>query len=73
MNLPRNCTFTESDWSALSPFWYPAAFSRDVQENPTGVRLLDERIALFRLPDGEVVAARDLCMHRGAPISLGFM
>jgi hypothetical protein len=26
--LPRGCTFTESDWRALAPFWYPVAFSK---------------------------------------------
>jgi vanillate O-demethylase monooxygenase subunit len=71
MDLPRNCTFAESDWIALAKFWYPVAFSRDVQSTPVAACLLDERLALYRLDDGEVVAARDLCIHRGAPISLG--
>jgi len=71
MKLPRDCTFSETDWAALAPFWYPVAFSREVQSAPVGVQLLDERIALYRLSDGKVTAARDLCLHRGAPISLG--
>jgi phenylpropionate dioxygenase-like ring-hydroxylating dioxygenase large terminal subunit len=71
MEPPRNCTFTASDWGVLSSFWYPVAFSREVQSSPLAVRLLDERIALFRLADGRVNAASDLCIHRGAPISLG--
>jgi vanillate O-demethylase monooxygenase subunit len=71
MEPPRNCTFTASDWVALSSFWYPVAFSREVRSSPLAVRLLDERIALFRLADGRVNAASDLCIHRGAPISLG--
>lgn len=73
MVLPRDCTFLASDWEILSQHWYPVAFSRDVQARPIGVRLLDERIALYRLGDGEIVAAKDLCVHRGAPISLGFV
>jgi phenylpropionate dioxygenase-like ring-hydroxylating dioxygenase large terminal subunit len=71
MNPPRNCTFTATDWAALASFWYPVAFSHEVQAAPMAVRLLDERIALYRLADGEVNAASDLCIHRGAPISLG--
>jgi phenylpropionate dioxygenase-like ring-hydroxylating dioxygenase large terminal subunit len=71
MEPPRDCTFSKSDWTALAPFWYPVAFSRDVGTTPVAVRLLDERIALYRLADGQVTAARDLCAHRGAPISLG--
>ena len=35
------------------------------------VRLLDERVVVYRLADGQVAAARDLCMHRGVPLSLG--
>lgn len=69
--LPRDCTFLESDWNALAPYWYPVAFSREVGSKPVGVRLLDERIVLFRLSDGKVNAARDLCLHRGVPLSLG--
>ena len=71
MEPPRDCTFTASDFAALAPFWYPVAFSHEVQSSPLAVRLLDERIALYRLADGQVNAASDLCIHRGAPISLG--
>ena len=71
MEPPRDCTFSASDRQALAPYWYPVAFSRDVQKTPVAVRLLDERIALYRLADGNVTAARDLSIHRGAPISLG--
>jgi phenylpropionate dioxygenase-like ring-hydroxylating dioxygenase large terminal subunit len=71
MEPPRESTFSKSDWAALAPYWYPVAFSREVQSTPVAVRLLDERIALYRLADGKIRAARDLCVHRGAPISLG--
>jgi len=71
-NLPRNCTFTATDWQALAPFWYPVAFSSEVTaEKPYGTRLLDERIVVYRLSDGAIVAARDICLHRGVPLSLG--
>lgn len=70
MNLPRNCTFIESDWCALAPFWYPIAFSREVTDRPFATRLLDERLVVFRV-EGRPVVARDLCLHRGAPLSSG--
>ena len=57
--LPRDCTFTPTDWSALAPFWYPVAFSSEVADGPIGVKLLDERIVLYRTASGEVTAARD--------------
>ncbi len=71
--LPRNCTFNETDWKALAPFWYPVAFSRDIIDQPYAARLLDERLVLFRLSDGSVTAARDMCLHRGVPLSLGWL
>lgn len=71
--LPRNCTFQESDWNALAPFWHPVAFSHDVKNKPVAAKLLDERLVLYRLADGRVSAARDLCLHRGVPLSMGFI
>jgi phenylpropionate dioxygenase-like ring-hydroxylating dioxygenase large terminal subunit len=58
-------------WPALRSYWHAAALSRDLTDKPLGTRLLDERIALFRLPAG-VVCLRDLCIHRGTPLSLGW-
>ncbi len=69
--LPRDCTFAESDWRALAPFWYPIAFSHEVKEKPIAARLLDERLVIYRIASGVVVVARDLCLHRGAPLSAG--
>jgi vanillate O-demethylase monooxygenase subunit len=69
--LPRGCTFAEPDWRALAPFWYPVAFSREITDKPYAARLLDERVVLYRISDGSVVAARDICYHRGVPLSLG--
>ena len=69
--LPRGCTFTESDWHALAPFWYPVAFSHEITDKPYAARLLDERVVVYRLSDGSVAAARDICYHRGVPLSLG--
>jgi vanillate O-demethylase monooxygenase subunit len=69
--LPRDCTFTGSDWQALAPFWYPVAFSREITQKPYAARLLDERVVLYRLSDSSVAAARDICYHRGVPLSMG--
>jgi phenylpropionate dioxygenase-like ring-hydroxylating dioxygenase large terminal subunit len=69
--LPRECTFTESDWRTLAAYWYPIAFSHEVTNKPYAARLLDERVVVYRLTNGSLVAAKDLCYHRGAPLSLG--
>ena len=51
--------------------WYVAALSRDIDRNPVNCRLLDEALVLYRKQAGEVVALRDRCPHRHAPLSLG--
>ena len=71
--LPRNCTFSETDWKALAPFWYPIAFSHEVTDRPFATKLVDERLVLFRHSDSSIVAARDLCLHRSVPLSLGWV
>ena len=69
--LPRDCTFSESDWRALAPFWYPVAFSHEIRNQPYAATLLDERVVIYRLSDGSISAARDICYHRGVPMSMG--
>ncbi|MFQ5911881.1 MAG: Rieske 2Fe-2S domain-containing protein [Nitrospinota bacterium] len=59
-------------WPALAQYWHPVAFAEEVGEKPVSVRLLDERVAIFRL-GGQVRAFHDLCIHRGTPISLGWI
>jgi vanillate O-demethylase monooxygenase subunit len=69
--IPRGCTFPEADWRALAPFWYPVAFAHEVTDKPFAATLLDERVVIYRLADGTVAAARDICFHRGVPLSMG--
>lgn len=72
LTYPRGCTFTESDWDALYPFWYPIAFSRDVGAKPISATLLDQRLVIWRTPNG-VSVANDICLHRGIPLSMGWV
>ena len=63
----------ESDlWPALRGYWHPVAFSEEAGGKPLAVQLLDERLVLCRL-GGQVRAFHDLCIHRGTPISLGWV
>lgn len=51
--------------------WHVVAYAADLPERkPVAVRLLDEDIVLWRV-DERVHAWRDLCIHRGAKLSLG--
>ncbi|MGJ3243332.1 MAG: Rieske 2Fe-2S domain-containing protein [Opitutales bacterium] len=68
---PRDCTFTDNDWHVLSRFWYPVARVEELSaDKPFAARLLDEDLIVYRSGDGCVVA-KDLCIHRGVPLSLG--
>lgn len=49
--------------------WYPACFSREVEEGEfLGVELLGERV-LFKRIAGRIHAVEDRCAHRGVPFS----
>ncbi|WP_269527037.1 aromatic ring-hydroxylating oxygenase subunit alpha [Coraliomargarita parva] len=69
---PAECTFSESDWNALANMWYPIALEEDIAEKPVALSLLDVRLVVARLGD-EYVVAKDLCIHRGAPLSAGWI
>jgi phenylpropionate dioxygenase-like ring-hydroxylating dioxygenase large terminal subunit len=58
---------------ALRNYWYPVARSREVVDTPLAARLLDEPLVLWRDPSGRVAAFYDLCIHRGTPLSLGWL
>lgn len=71
---PRNCTFSPTDWQVLAPFWHPVAFSHEItRDRPHSARLLDERLVIYRASDDSITVARDLCLHRGAPLSRGWI
>ncbi|MEB3232030.1 MAG: aromatic ring-hydroxylating dioxygenase subunit alpha [Leptolyngbyaceae bacterium] len=72
LTYPRNCTFSSADWDAIAPFWYPIAFSHDVTAAPVTATLLDQRLVIWRTRDG-VSVANDICLHRGVPLSMGFV
>ncbi|MCM3883877.1 aromatic ring-hydroxylating dioxygenase subunit alpha [Frankia sp. R82] len=67
---PQGCSFDPGDWAILARHWYPVALSRDIRDQPVAVRLLDEQLVVYRAGD-QVVVARDLCPHRGVPLSMG--
>jgi phenylpropionate dioxygenase-like ring-hydroxylating dioxygenase large terminal subunit len=58
---------------ALRGYWHPVAFTTEVTTAPRGARLLDERLVLFRTEAGTIACFRDLCVHRGTPLSLGWV
>lgn len=73
LGLPTGCTFSPTDWRILARHWFPVAFGTDVTDRPYPVRLLDEKLVIWRTSDGAAHVARDLCLHRGAALSLGWV
>lgn len=72
MKLPHACTFSENDWNILANYWHPVAYSYDVQDKPVPVVLLDEKIVIYRTPQG-ITAAKNICPHRGTLLSNGWI
>src|SRR6266511_2813105 len=70
--MPDPCTFSPREWETLSGLWHPIAWSADVADEPVGVTLLDEDLVIYRTSGG-VVVARDLCLHRGSRLTLGWL
>ena len=69
-DLPRHCTFRESDWHILAGFWHPVAFVHDIKDKPVAARLLDVNLVIYRTGAG-ITVAKDQCAHRGVRMSLG--
>jgi len=61
----------EGPAQALASHWHPVALRSEVAREPFGTTLLGVPIVLFEDGDGEVNCLRDLCVHRGAKLSLG--
>jgi vanillate O-demethylase monooxygenase subunit len=69
--LPHGCTFPEEEWQILHRHWYPIAYTDEVRDKPLARTLLDEELIVYRTSGGQVVVARDLCIHRGVPLRFG--
>ncbi|WNR45071.1 aromatic ring-hydroxylating dioxygenase subunit alpha [Paenibacillus roseipurpureus] len=55
---------------AMLPEWHPVLLSSALTDQPIAVTVLGEKVAVFRTSQG-VHAFKDLCIHRGVPLSLG--
>jgi vanillate O-demethylase monooxygenase subunit len=72
VSMPRNCTYPASDWAILARHWFPVARLVDLGEKPLAVTLLDVRLVVYRTAE-TICIARDLCPHRGVPLSMGWV
>ena len=56
----------------LRSYWHPVATSSELRNAPLAASLLGEQIVVWRTKD-KVAAFRDLCIHRGTALSLGWI
>lgn len=73
VGMPQSA-LTESDMqrSILPQYWYVVADARELTQNTVLSRkVLDENLACYRDPEGQVVIAQDRCVHRSASLSSG--
>lgn len=55
-------------------FWHPVAAAAELQAAPVkAVKLLGERLALFRSPDGTLGLVAERCPHRGTSLACGML
>ena len=57
----------------LTRCWHPVAYASEVSDTPAAVTLLGEAVVVWRTSDGRAHAMRDLCIHRGTALSLGWV
>jgi vanillate O-demethylase monooxygenase subunit len=55
----------------LRDAWYVASMERDLQQRPLPIKVLNEKIVLYRQTTGAVAALEDACAHRKLPLSMG--
>jgi phenylpropionate dioxygenase-like ring-hydroxylating dioxygenase large terminal subunit len=65
-------TLAQPEAQFLRDLWYFGALSRDIgQGKMKRVMLLGEPVVIGRMKNGEAFALRDICPHRGVPLSAG--
>lgn len=57
----------------LRSCWHPVAYSDQLTNAPYGTFLLDQAVVIWRDSNQQVHAMRDLCIHRGTALSLGWV
>lgn len=57
----------------LKACWHPVAYSNELTDKPYGTFLLDQAVVVWRDSKGQVHAMKDLCVHRGTALSLGWI
>lgn len=68
---PTHHTFDPENWLRLAHCWRPVVRICDITGASVKVTLLDKQLVIYRVK-GQVMVARNVCPHRGMPLTLGF-
>ena len=55
----------------ISQYWHPILGVEELIGGPVSATLLGQRLVAFLGPDGSPTVLKDLCVHRGTPLSMG--
>ena len=70
---PQTGSRSETPHLRPSQFFHPLATSEEVTSTPQRFTLLNTDIVAFRDTEGRPIAFKDVCIHRGTPLSLGWV
>ncbi|MHA3055062.1 aromatic ring-hydroxylating dioxygenase subunit alpha [Acinetobacter sp. ANC 4633] len=73
LNKPCYSQFDSNDWDILAQHWYPVARVEDISTTPQQVMLFDVKLALYKTETGQICLVRDICPHRGVPLTKGWV
>lgn len=60
--------------TGVATCWHPVAYAHEISAGqPHGTTLLDEPLVIWRSADGTPRAMKDVCIHRGTALSLGWL
>ena len=73
IQYPEYSTYDPEVWKVLSGFWHPVARIGDLDSKPFPVKLLDIPLVIYQTNSKTLSVAVDICPHRGAPLSKGWI
>ena len=69
--VPAEQTAKSANTSFPLDQWYVAGFSSELTDKPLGRTFLNQKVVLYRTPDGKVAGLEDRCCHTSLPLSCG--
>lgn len=61
----------EGAWPWPRNAWYQIAWDSELGDEPLARTIMNEKVVVFRGPDGKAAVLEDRCCHRAAPLSMG--